>query len=94
MPLFIPLFIYVDQIIKHCPEAFHTTGMNAGTSNPKVVKTEEKGLSELVKIVLHKPLDKSEQVSDWERRPLRRSQITYAGIVDTFELCAAKKRIC
>jgi len=37
------------------------------------------GLSGLVAKHLGKPLDKSYQLSDWERRPLWKEQITYAG---------------
>nr|XP_056716101.1 exonuclease mut-7 homolog [Euleptes europaea] len=40
----------------------------------------EKGLSLLVQHVLGKPLDKTEQLSNWEKRPLREGQILYAAL--------------
>uniref|UniRef100_UPI00398EB289 exonuclease mut-7 homolog n=1 Tax=Pristiophorus japonicus TaxID=55135 RepID=UPI00398EB289 len=39
----------------------------------------EKGLSLLVQHVLGKPLDKTQQLSNWEKRPLRLNQIIYAA---------------
>lgn len=44
------------------------------------VTSAEKGLKELVQICCNKSLDKAEQISDWERRPLRNTQILYAAV--------------
>ncbi|XP_072096721.1 exonuclease mut-7 homolog isoform X3 [Mobula birostris] len=42
-------------------------------------KQQEKGLSLLVHYVLGKPLDKTQQLSNWEKRPLSCQQIIYAA---------------
>ena len=47
--------------------------------------TRLSGLSALVAKYLGKPLDKSYQLSDWERRPLWKEQIIYAGKIGMFE---------
>ncbi|XP_048181118.1 exonuclease mut-7 homolog isoform X2 [Corvus hawaiiensis] len=57
------------------------------------VKQPEKGLSLLVQHVLGKPLDKTEQLSNWEKRPLREEQILYAAS-DAYCLLEIYERLC
>lgn len=45
----------------------------------KKAALDEKGLSLLVNRTLGKRLNKTFQVSDWEKRPLSHQQIEYAG---------------
>lgn len=39
-----------------------------------------RGLSLLVQQVLGRPLDKAQQLSNWDRRPLSEEQLVYAGM--------------
>ncbi|NXU46811.1 MUT7 Exonuclease, partial [Drymodes brunneopygia] len=57
------------------------------------LRQPEKGLSLLVQHVLGKPLDKTEQLSNWEKRPLREEQILYAAS-DAYCLLEIYERLC
>ena len=70
-----------------------------GDDSPSPVVTGWKkpasGLSSLAERYLGKPLDKSQQLSDWERRPLREEQMRYAGITAwTCGLCGCVCERC
>lgn len=49
---------------------------------PAGTPSKDRGLSELVRLCFGKALDKSEQCSNWEKRPLRAPQVQYAGAYD------------
>ncbi len=42
--------------------------------------TESKGLGGLVEAIFGLPLDKRDQMSDWDRRPLTKEQMLYAAL--------------
>jgi hypothetical protein len=50
-------------------------------------KNPASGLSALAERYLGKPLDKSQQLSDWERRPLHEEQMIYAGVCSVGIAC-------
>ena len=80
----------VLEFSKYCPSTaladttssaplVRTEGEREGEEEEQVLAVSPKGLSLLVQRCLGRPLDKTQQLSDWERRPLRREQVLYAG---------------
>ncbi|KAK3087840.1 hypothetical protein FSP39_011359 [Pinctada imbricata] len=73
----------IDKVINFLPDNSDEEEMKDDDDsgvNITFTKPPDRGLSELVKQCLGKPLNKAEQMSDWERRPLRQPQIIYAAL--------------
>jgi len=66
----IDLFHIQNYILENCPEIFPFR------QDSKTIKS--RGLSELVRLCFGKPLDKSLQISDWRKRPLKPAQLIYS----------------
>ncbi len=65
---------------------YHTltgSGKEGGRDEDTTVKSG--GLALLVKRCFGKPLSKTQQLSDWEKRPLTQEQLTYAGEYTVFQ---------
>ena len=56
------------------------TGVSAGGLVDRPFATDRGGLAGLVEAVLGRPLDKRDQMSDWDKRPLSANQLVYAAL--------------
>ncbi|XP_066057125.1 exonuclease mut-7 homolog isoform X3 [Chamaea fasciata] len=84
----------VDKQLQWGKDSRKVDGLSPEHSHKeKGVRQPEKGLSLLVQHVLGKPLDKREQLSNWEKRPLREEQIVYAAS-DAYCLLEIYERLC
>ncbi|XP_063265501.1 exonuclease mut-7 homolog isoform X3 [Prinia subflava] len=84
----------VDKQLQWGKDSQKVDGLSPEHSHEKKgVRQPEKGLSLLVQHVLGKPLDKREQLSNWEKRPLREEQILYAAS-DAYCLLEIYERLC
>ena len=75
-------FKQFEDLPKHCQNILDLQKVQG--SLIKLLEPEEpfqpRGLSHLCEMILGKPLNKSEQRSDWTKRPLSASKITYAAL--------------
>nr|XP_020664814.1 exonuclease mut-7 homolog [Pogona vitticeps] len=74
-------FLDLLAVQRQFPKGFKEAkkGFQEVDSFPAEGGKQVRGLSLLVRDLLGKPLDKTEQLSNWDRRPLREDQILYAA---------------
>ena len=69
------------------------TPLSSPVSKTSLTGSTPSGLSLLVKECLGKPLDKTLQMSDWDRRPLLTEQVKYAGVVKRFSIHILQQKL-
>ena len=76
--------INLDEVVSDLAKK-HNIFDDIGENDEAKVKKIPKSLSDITKRCFGKPLNKSECMSNWERRPLREAQLKYAAL-DAFVL--------
>nr|XP_060613668.1 exonuclease mut-7 homolog [Anolis sagrei ordinatus] len=76
---FLDLLVIQKEIRKDSPGDLQKVDSGPKARGRRARGLAERGLSLLVQEVLGRPLDKAEQLSNWEKRPLREEQLLYAA---------------
>ncbi|XP_023228228.1 exonuclease mut-7 homolog [Centruroides sculpturatus] len=91
------LCLFYDKLNRVYPKV--TEKFRRFKSNENTLYSDHKGLSGLSEIILGKPLSKEECTSNWENRPLRKSQVIYAALdayclLEIYESIHNKVHLC